>query len=60
MYIFDHTVKPVVLYSSEIFAIFNTNSKSLDRNSDNLFEGLFGSQSIEKINLSLCRYLESK
>ena len=48
MYIFDHTVKHVVLYSSEILGIFNTNSKSLDRNSDNLFEGLFGSQSIEK------------
>ena len=33
------------------------NSKSLDRNSDNLFEGLFGSQSIENINLFLCRYI---
>ena len=58
-YIFDHTVKPVILYASEILGIFDTR-KCNKYSSENIFEQLFSSVPIEKINLrrlSMCRYL---
>jgi len=55
-YIFDHTVKPVILYASEILGIFDTR-KCNKYSSENIFDQLFSSVPIEKINLSMCRYL---
>ena len=52
-YIVDHTVKKVILYASEILGIFDTRKCS-----ENIFEQLFISVPIEKIDLSMCRYLQ--
>lgn len=53
LYVFDHTVKPVLLYASEIVGMFKP---SLD---DNLFEKVYKYLPLEKLNLSLCRYILS-
>ena len=55
-YIVDHTVKKVILYASEILGIFDTR-KCNKHSSENIFEQLFISVPIEKIDLSMCRYL---
>ncbi|CAC5376152.1 unnamed protein product [Mytilus coruscus] len=55
-FIFDHTVKPVVLYASEILGIFDTR-KCNKYNSENIFDQNFNTVPTEKINLNMCRYL---
>ena len=51
MYIFDHTVKPVLLYASEIIGMFSTKTDEF-----NPYEKIFNNLPIEKVNLSMCRY----
>ena len=52
LYVYDHTVKPVLLYASEVVGMF----KPLN---DNLFEKVYKNLPLEKLNLSLCRYILS-
>ena len=59
MYIFDHTVKPVLLYSSEILGIFQSKNTCKNRDINNLFEMLYKNLPLEKVNLSMCRYVLS-
>ena len=38
MYIFDHTVKPVLLYSLEVLGMFNIKSAKKHSGKDDVFE----------------------
>lgn len=58
MYVFDHTVKPVLLYSSEILGIFQSKN-TYKNNINNLFETVYKNLPLEKVNLSMCRYVLS-
>ena len=57
MYIFDHTVKPVLLYSSEILGMFNIKSSKKHSGKDDVFEQIYNLLLAEKTNLTMCRYL---
>ena len=52
MYIFDHTVKPVLLYSSEILGMFSPKQDEFKP-----FEKIYSNLPLEKINLILCRHI---
>ena len=51
---FDHTVKPVLLYCSEVWGMFNINSK-FKKSKDNIIHDLYNDHKIEKLNLNLCK-----
>ena len=54
MYIFDHTVKPVLLYASEIVGLFN-NNKNVGVNSNNdshFISNLYSRNPLEKLNIN--------
>ena len=52
---FDHTVKSVLLYSSEVWGMFNMASK-LKKSKNDLIYDLYSDHKIEKLNLNLCEY----
>ena len=52
-HIFDHTVKPVILYGSEIWGTFNTNKF----NTDGSFYNLCNDFILEKLNIKACRFI---
>ena len=55
MHIFDHTVKPVLLYGSEIWGCFN--SKKLNNDTElNYFYRLCKDLKNEKVHLKFCRF----
>ena len=51
---FDHTVKPILLYSSEIWGMFEKQTK---RKNILPLEDIFKDLHIEKINIKFCKYL---
>ena len=51
---FDHTVKPVLLYSSEVWGMFNMTSK-LKKSKNDIIYDLYNDHKIEKLNLNLCK-----
>ena len=54
MHIFDHTVKPVLLYASEIVGLFNNNKNvGVNSNNDSHFNSnLYSRNPLEKLNIS--------
>jgi hypothetical protein len=59
MHIFDHTVKPVLLYASEIVGLFN-NNKNVGVNSNNdshFISNLCSRNPLEKLNISMGKYV---
>ena len=54
--VFDHTVKPVLLYSSEVWGMFN-NSKKTQKCMENLIFNIYKDQKIEKLNIKFRKYL---
>ena len=51
---FDHAVKPVLLYSSEVWGMLNMTSK-LKKSKNDLIYDLYNDDKIEKLNLNLCK-----
>jgi hypothetical protein len=47
-------VKPVLLYSSEVWGMFNMTSK-LKKSKNDLIYDLYSDHKIEKLNLNLCK-----
>jgi hypothetical protein len=47
-------VKPVLLYSSEVWGMFNMTSK-LKKSKNDLIYDLYNDHEIEKLNLNLCK-----
>ena len=59
MHIFDHTIKPVLLYASEIVGLFN-NNKNVGVNSNNdshFISNLYSRNPLEKLNISMGKYV---
>lgn len=57
LHIFDHTVKPVLLYGSEIWGSVSTNSKMLQKDRDFKIEAMYTNSAAEKLNHKLCSFL---
>ena len=59
MHIFDHTVKPVFVYASEIVGLFNNNKNvSVNSNNDSHFiSNLYSRNPLEKLNMSMGKYV---
>ena len=59
IHIFDHTVKPVLLYASEIVGLFNNNQNvSVNSNNDSHFiSNLYSRNPLEKLNISMGKYV---
>ena len=58
MHIFDHTVKPVLLYASEIVGLTNNDKNlSVNSNNDSHFSNVYSRNSLEKLNISMGKYV---
>ena len=55
-HIFDHTIKPILLYSSEIWGTFDTSLRRLKNATDKPAKG-FENLKAETLHLKLCRYI---
>ena len=55
LHIFDHTVKPVLLYGSEVWGIFDVDK--LQKHKDSYLNKLCNNFTAEKIHIKLCKYL---
>ena len=51
----DHTVKPILLYTSEVWGIFDENKFS--RASERPIENVFMDLQIEKLNIQFCKFI---
>lgn len=52
---FDHTVKPILLYASEVWGIFDENKFA--RASERPIERVFKDLQIEKLNIQFCKFI---
>lgn len=57
LHLYDHTVKPILLYSSEIWGIFKTNSVACTRDDPFPFEKIFENNISDKSNIKFCKYI---
>lgn len=57
IHLFDHMVKPIILYASEIWGTFDTNLRRVKNNPENKLEKGFEKLQAEKIQLKMCRYI---
>ena len=55
LHAFDHTVKPILLYGSEIWGMLDTNR--LNKFKDNYFQKLCNDLVIEKLHIKVCKYI---
>ena len=56
-HLFDQTVKPILLYGSEVWGTFNTNLKRVTRANDYKLERGYEKIQAENLLLKLCRYV---
>jgi len=56
MHLFDHTIKPILLYASEVWGTFKTNLKRITNNPNNVLEKAYEKLKAEKVHLKMCRY----
>jgi hypothetical protein len=56
LHLFDHTIKPIVLYGSEIWGMFKTNSVACKKNAINISEKKYQNNVADKINLKFCKF----
>ena len=55
IHVLDHSVKPVLLYSSEVLEMFNHNNR-ITRCESNITSNVYARSPLEKVNLNLCKY----
>ena len=58
LHLFDHTVKPVLLYGSELWGTVNTTLASVKKDSFSLFNTLSG-MPCEKLHVKFLKYILS-
>ena len=56
-HIFDHTVKPILTYGSEVIHMFNLKGRNFTRNVDDALEKTFEGNKLEKVHLMSLRYI---
>jgi exonuclease III len=57
LHLFDHTIKPILLYASEIWGTFNTNLTRIKRNPQCKLERAYDKLLAEGLHIKMCRYL---
>ena len=57
IHLFDHTIKPIVLYGSEIWGVFKTNSAACKRADNNPFNDLFLYDHADKLHFRFLKYI---
>ena len=60
LHLFDHTIKPIILYGSEIWGMFKTNSASCKKDATNVLEKIYQNNVADKMNLKFCTYFRLK
>jgi hypothetical protein len=58
LYVFDHTVKPILTYGSEVWGTFDP-QKLLDKG-DNYFSKLCNDLKVEKAHMKFCKFYLNK
>ena len=59
MHVFDHTIKPILLYGCEIWGTFNTFSAKFRHGMQNLsFDQIYCKQKAELLHQKFCKYIE--
>ena len=53
-HIFDHTIKPILTYGSEIWASMSKNVRSVDNILDKIYQNMHG----EKLHTKFCKYVQ--
>ena len=56
-HLFDHTIKPILLYASETWGTINTDLKRIKNNHNNILEKAYDKLKAEKVHLKMCRYI---
>ncbi|XP_071132876.1 uncharacterized protein [Mytilus edulis] len=56
IHVFDHTVKPILLYGSEIWGMFNSLSSKCKKE-DISFEKLYSGLPCEKLHIKFCKFI---
>lgn len=53
--VFDHTIKPILLYGSEIWGIFNVNNIKIKQSNDILIQQCYNNLIAETLHLKFCK-----
>ena len=57
LHLYDHLIKPIVIYGSEIWGIFRTNSAACKKNSAFLFEVIYKNTITDKSQIRYLKYI---
>ena len=55
--VFDHTIKPILLYGSEIWDIFNVNNTKLKETNNIQINDCYKNYKGETLHLKFCKYI---
>ena len=57
LHLYDHLIKPILLYGSEIWGVFKTNSKVCKRDEAFLFQSIYKNSLADKSQMSFLKYI---
>ena len=57
IHVFDHTIKPILLYGSEIWGIFNVNNRKIKESNNIQLDQCFKNFKGETLHLKFCKYI---
>lgn len=57
IHLYDHTIKPILMYCSEILGMFKTNSAACKKKSDYLFELIYINDYLDKSHFRYLKYI---
>jgi exonuclease III len=57
LHLFDHTIKPVLLYASEIWGCIDPNLRRIQKKTDNKLDEGYKKLWSEKLQLKMCKYV---
>ena len=56
LHLYDHLIKPILLYGSEIWGVFKTNSKACKKDESFLFPSIYKNSFADKSHVSFLKY----
>ena len=57
LHLYDHTIKPILTYGSEIWGMFSVDSSSCREKNDYCFENLFSTSHTEQSHVNILKYI---
>ena len=57
LHLYDHLIKPILLYGSEIWGVFKTNSKVCKKDETFLFPFIYKNSMVDKSQVSFLKYI---